>query len=150
MTHSFMVHMSMVQPGIYTGHRLYRVLAALCVLLVLLFAWQLWNRWDWGALLFMAIAAWSAFRCLNLMSSKVEVMSDRVQLRTLAASPREVEFRQLSGVYEEGRGLKSILLFYHPRLENGLFALDEELTLHLPAVNRHDELLATLAAKAPS
>jgi hypothetical protein len=64
------------------------------------------------------------------------------------ASPREVEFRQFSAVYEEGRGLKSILLLYHPRAENGLFALDEEHTLVLPAVNQHEELLAALSASA--
>lgn len=135
---------------IYTGHSLYRLLAALCLLLVLLFGWQLFNRWDWGALLFMVVSAWSAYRCYKLMSSKVEVTDDRVRVLAPGASPREVEFRQFSAVYEEGRGLKSILLLYHPRDENGLFELDEERTLMLPAVNRHDELFAALAAKIPA
>jgi hypothetical protein len=134
----------------YTGHSFYRLLAALCVILILLFAWQLSTRWDWGALLFMAIAAWSAFRCVRLMWSRVEVTDDRVRLVAPGASPREVEFRQLSGVHEEGRGLKSILLVYYPRISTGLLDLDEERTLLLPAVNRHAELLATLAAKVPS
>jgi hypothetical protein len=79
------------------------------------------------------------------MSSKVEVAGDRVRVLAPWASPREVEFRQFSGVYEEGRGLKSIMLLYHPLTETGLFAHDEERTLVLPAVNRHEELLAALA-----
>ncbi|MCC6457397.1 MAG: hypothetical protein IT328_20750 [Caldilineaceae bacterium] len=134
----------------YTGHSFYRLLAALCVILILLFAWQLRARWDWGALLFMAIAAWSAFRCVRLMLSQVEVMDDRVRLVAPGSSPREVEFRQLSEVHEEGRGLKSILLVYYPRMATGLLDLDEERTLLLPAVNGHAELLAALAAKVPS
>src|SRR5688572_22153632 len=127
---------------IYTGHLLYRLLAALCVLLALLFAWQLYNRWDWGALLFLAVAVWSAYRYFVLMSSKVEVNADCVRVLAPGASPREVRFRQFSAVYEEGRGLKSILLLYHPLAANGLFDLDEERTLMLPAVNQHEALLA--------
>lgn len=134
---------------IYTGHIWYRVLAALCVLLALLFAWQLTNRWDWGALLFLGVAIWSAFRCLKLMSSKVELAEDRVRLLAMGAAPREVEYRQLSAVYEEGRGLKSILLLYQPRSETGLITPDEERSLQLPAVNQHEELLAALTAKVP-
>ena len=132
-----------------TGHVLYRVLAALCGLLVLLFGWQLFTRWDWGALLFLGVAAWSAVRCYLLMSSKVVVTDDRVQVLSPGGAPRTVEFRQLSAVYEEGRGLKSILLLYHPRTDAGIFALDEEATLVLPAVNQHAELLAALTAKVP-
>ena len=94
-------------PVIYTGHSFYKVLAALCVLLVLLFAWQLRGGWDWGTLLFMVIAAWSAFRCARLMLSRVELATDRLRLHTAWSSPREVEFRQLSGVFAEGRGLKA-------------------------------------------
>jgi hypothetical protein len=124
-------------------------LAALSIVLVLLFAWQLFNRWDWGALLFLGVAGWSAFRCLVLMLSKVEVINDRVRVLAPRAAPRQVEFRQFSAVYEEGRGLKSILLLYHPRTDSGLFELDEERTLVLPAVNRHEELLAALMAKVP-
>ena len=132
----------------YTGHYLYRVLTALCVLLAALFGWQLYSRWDWGALLFLAVAVWSAARCTILMSSYVEVMDDRVRIMSPASAPREVEFRQFSAVYEEGRGLKSILLLYHPRTDAGIIASDQETTLALPAVNQHEELLATLMARA--
>jgi hypothetical protein len=135
---------------IFTGHILYRLLTALCVLLALLFAWQLMDHWDWGALLFLGVAAWSAVRCWRLMSSKVEVAEDRVRVLAPGASPREVEFRQFSAVYEEGRGLKTILLLYYPRAENGLFTLDEEQTLVLPAVNQHEELFAALTARVPA
>ena len=133
-----------------TGHVLYRVLAALCVLLVLLFGWQLVNGWDWGALLFLGVAGWSAVRCYVLMSSKVEVTDDRVRVLSPGASPREVEFRQLTAVYEEGRGLKSIMLIYYPRIASGLLDLDDERTLVLPAVNQHEELLAALIGKVPA
>jgi hypothetical protein len=132
---------------IYSTHLLYRLLTALCLLLVLLFGWQLYQRWDWGALLFLVIAGWSAFRCYKLMSSKIELAEDRVRIVAPGESAREVQFRQFSAVYEEGRGLKSILLLYHPRAESGLFALDEERTLVLPAVKQHEELLAALTAR---
>jgi len=134
----------------YTGHLLYRVLTALCVLLVLLFAWQLVQQWDWGTLLFLGVAAWSAYRCYIVMSSTVELATDRLRVLAPGAFPREVEFRQLSSVYAEGRFLKSILLLYYPRTETGLLDLDEERTLVLPAVNQHEELLAALTAKVPT
>lgn len=131
----------------FTGHHIYRLLTALCVLLALLFAWQLYNRWDWGALLFFGVAVWSAVRCVILMSSSVEVGKDRVRVLAPGASTREVEFRQLVAVYEEGRGLKSILLLYYPRGENGLIQSDEQRSLSLPAVNGHEALFAALSAQ---
>src|SRR4051794_17971934 len=115
----------------YTGNSFYRLLTVLCVVLVLLFGWQLWNRWDWGALLFLGVAVWSGYRCFLLMSSKVELTDDRVRAIAPGSAPREVLFRQLSSVYEEGRAMKSILLLYHPRAESGLFELDEENSLVL-------------------
>src|SRR3954468_21928151 len=132
---------------IYTGNSIYRVLTAACVALVALFGWQLWNRWDWGALLFFCVAAWCAYRCYVLMSSKIELTEDRVRAIAPGAAPREVLFRQLSSVYEEGRAVKSILLLYHPRSESGLFDLDEENSLALPAVNQQEELFEALNAK---
>ena len=131
----------------YTGHNLYRLLTALCLLLAALFGWQLINRWDWGALLFLGVALWSALRCFRLMASKVEIAADRVRVRVPGATPHEVEFRQFAAIYEEGRGLKSILLLYHPRRADGLFELDQELTLSLPAVNEHDALFQALTAQ---
>lgn len=132
---------------VFTGHHIYRLLAALCVLLALLFAWQLYHRWDWGALLFLGVAAWSAVRCVILMSSKVEMDEDRVRVLAPGTSPREVEFRQLAAVYEEGRGLQSILLLYNPRGENGLIESGDQRSLSLPAVNGHEQLFAALSAQ---
>jgi hypothetical protein len=134
---------------VYTGHHIYKFFTALCLLLALSFAWQLYNLWDWGALLFLGVGLWTAFRCLKFMSSKVEVLDDRVRLSTVGEKTQEVEFRQLSDVYEEGRGLKSILLLFHPRLDTGLLDLDKEQTLTLPPVNKHEELLAALEEKVP-
>jgi hypothetical protein len=131
----------------YTGHVLYRLLTVLCVVLVALFGWQLSQRWDWGALLFLVVAAWSALRCIILMLTKIEVDEERVQVLAPLTAPRSLEFRQCAAVYEEGRGLQSILLLYHPRAETGLLALDEERTFALPAVNRQAELLATLTER---
>jgi hypothetical protein len=70
-----------------------------------------------------------------------------VQLSTVGEKTQEVEYRQLTDVYEEGRGLKSILLVYHPRLDTGLLDLDKEENLSLPPVNQHEELLAALQEK---
>jgi hypothetical protein len=131
----------------YSGHSLYRVLTALCVLLTLAFAWQLVTSWDWGTLLFLLISAWTAVRCAILMSSKIMIAADRLRVQVPLRTPREVEFRQLAAVHEEGRGLKRILVLYHPRNDAGIVTTDEELTLELPAVNDHNALLAALQAR---
>jgi hypothetical protein len=132
---------------IYTGHHIYKLFTLLCVLLTLSFGWQLYNAWDWGALLFMGVGAWTAFRCAKLMTSRVALLDDRVQLSTVGRRTHVVEYRQLTDVYEEGRGLKSILLVYHPHMETTLLDLDKEESLSLPPVNKHEELLAALQAK---
>jgi hypothetical protein len=134
---------------VYKGNSIYRVLTVLCVALVALLGWQLWKSWDWGALLFVVVAAWCAYRCYVLMASKVELTEDRVRATAPGSAPREVLYRQLSSVYEEGRAIKSILLLYYPRGESGLFDLDEENSLVLPAVNEQNELFEALNAKVP-
>ena len=134
---------------IYTTHLLYRFLTALCALLILLFSWQLRAGLEWGTLFFMAVVLWLAVRYAWLTASRVEVEADQVRLYTPLASPREVEFRQFSGVQEVGRGLKSILLLYHPRTATGIFDPDEIRTITLPAVNEHEQLLAALTAQVP-
>lgn len=131
----------------YSGHHIYKFFTALCLLLVLAFAWQVYTLRDWGALLFLMVGGWSAFRCMKFMSSKVDLLDDRVRLSTVGEKTQEVEYRQLTDVYEEGRGLKSILLVYHPRLDTGLLDLDKEENLSLPPVNQHEELLAALQEK---
>jgi hypothetical protein len=140
---------SPLDSGVYSGHSLYRVLTALCVALLLAFAWQLVAKWDWGTLLFLLIAAWTAVRCAILMSSKIMIAAEHLRVQVPLRTPREVEFRQLAAVHEEGRGLKRILLLYHPRNDAGIVTTDVELTLELPAVNDHDALLAVLLAKVP-
>ncbi len=131
----------------YSGHFLYRWLTALCLVLAGVFLWQLVASWDWGELLFLVIAAWSAVRCIILMSSKIEIMPDRLRVRVPMRPAREIAFRQLSEVYEEGRGLRSILLLYYPRTSDGIITTDEAVSMALPAVNGHDELLAALRAQ---
>jgi hypothetical protein len=140
----------MTDSQIYSGHILYRALTALCVLLTLAFAWQLVANWDWGTLLFLLISAWTAVRCAILMSSKIVIAADRLHVQVPLRTPREVEFRQVAAVHEEGRGLKRILILYHPRNDAGIVTIDEELTLELPAVNDHDALLAALQARVPT
>ena len=137
----------MTEPRTFSGHRLYQLLTALCVLLALAFGWQLFTSWDWGELLFLGLALWLAARCVILMSSKVIVGADRVRVQTPLRTPREVEFRQITEVHEEGRGLRSVLVLYHPRNDAGIVTIDELLTLALPAVNDHEALLAALQAQ---
>jgi hypothetical protein len=130
----------------FMAHRLYVALALLCALLVAAFVWQLQAAWDWGALLFVAITAALALHYGRLALARVEVTGDRLRVVQWGAAAREVEFRQLSQVVEEGRGLRAIQLHYHPRGVNGLVVTDDLRTLSLPAVHDHAGLWEALAA----
>ena len=130
----------------FVAHRLYLALALLCGLLVGAFAWQLRAAWDWGALLFLAITGALALHYGRLALARVEVTGDRLRLRQWGAAAREVEFRQLSQVVEEGRGLRALQLHYHPRGGSGLMVTDDLRTLTLPAVQDHAGLWEALAA----
>ena len=134
-------------PVIYPVHPLYRVFALLCVLLTGVFGWQLRAGLDLGTLFFMGVTFWLTLRYLRLVASRVELEADRVRLYMPLMPVQEVEFRQLSAVNEEGRGLKSILLLYHPRAETGLIDADDVRTMSIPAVYEHEELLSALAAQ---
>ena len=141
---------SVTYPVTFRAQPLYWFIAALCVLLILLFGWQLRAGLDWGTLFFMAIALWMTVHYAQLMASRIEIDADRLRLHTPLAAPRVVEFRQISGVHETGRGLKSIVVLYHPRMDTGIVDIDAIRTLHLPAVDKHDELLAMLTAQVRS
>ena len=130
----------------FVAHGLYIAFALLCSLLVGAFAWQLRAAWDWGALLFLAITGVLALHYGRLALARVEVTGDRLRVVQWGAAAREVEFRQLSQVVEEGRGLRTIQLHYHPRGANGLVVTDDLRTLSLPAVQDHTGLWEALAA----
>jgi hypothetical protein len=132
---------------IYPIHPLYRIFALLCVLLTVVFGWQLRAGLDWGTLFFMGVTTFLTLRYLRLVASRVKLDGDRVRLYMPLMPVQEVEFRQLSAVNEEGRGLKSILLLYHPRAETGLLDADDVRTLSIPAVYAHEELLSALTAQ---
>lgn len=141
-----MIH-PVAYPVSYPIHPLYRIFALLCILLTGVFGWQLRAALDWGTLFFMVVTLWLTLRYARLVASRVELEADRVRLHTPLMPVREVEFRQFSGVHEEGRGLRSILLLYHPRTETGILDADDVRTLALPAVNKHEELLSALTAQ---
>lgn len=143
-----------VMPAVYATHLLYRVGAGLCLLLVALFVWEasrslLAGTVEVGTFLFLALAVALLLRNGWLALSRVEVGPQQVTLHRPLLPPRSVIYRQLAEVYEEGRWRKAILLTYHPRRGDGLYELDQLLTLALPAVKDHDGLYAILTARTP-
>lgn len=141
-------------PTVYASHIFYRVGAGLCLILVALFGWELSRTLqrgppEVGTLLFLALAVALLLRNAWMALSRVEVEPAQVTLHRPLLPPRHVAYRQLAGVYEEGRGRKAILLAYHPRRADGMYELDRLSTLALPAVANHAGLYAALVAQTP-
>jgi hypothetical protein len=133
----------------YPVQQWYSVSVVICLALCLLFAWQLTRGFEVGALLFfgvcVAIAAWQ----WRAARTRVAIHEDRLIVTAPFSSDREVEFRQLLDVVQEGRVNPSIMVLYHPRSEDGLLALDDVETLTLPAVQDQITLLDRLEGQVP-
>jgi hypothetical protein len=134
---------------VYHTHVLYRFLAVGCLVMTVVLAWDVIRLRELPTLFFCLVSAalllWSA----RAMFSRVEVTADRVALYMPLTGRREVEFRQLVSVSEEGRWARGLLLIYHPRQEPPLLDLDEMRTLPLPAVDNQDALRASLETRTP-
>lgn len=133
----------------YTVQQWYSVSVVICLALSLLFGWQLARGFEVGALLFfgvcLAIAAWQ----WRAARTRVALHEDRLIVSMPFSNDREVEFRQLLDVVQEGRVNPSIMVIYHPRTEDGLIALDDVETLTLPAVQDQPTLLDRLEGEVP-
>ncbi len=146
---------------VYKPHPRYQWMALGSVLLFLLFAWNLLapvirsGRWaavnlDVGTLFFMAAAIGIALWQGRMALCRVTLTSQSVSLSAPLAQGRTVDFRQLSGVSESGRGGRVITLLYHPIGVNQLVDVDDLKGLALPEVVDQDSLLDYLEERVPA
>ncbi len=131
----------------FTPHFWYKLVALFCGGLMALFGWNLAQRFTFEAAFFVVmligVVAWCGYSTL----SQVAVTSTAVTLQTPLRANRQVEFRQLISVSENGRFNPVITLLYHPHLANGLLDLDEVHSLILPALRDQEQVVTLLAAK---
>ena len=139
----------MSDPKQYPSHLRYKFIALCCLLLAAALGWNLIRRFSLDTLFFfvisLALIAWSLYGIL----SRVEITADSLVLFTPLRANRQVEFRQLIGVSENGRFNPVLTLLYYPRLADGLLDLDDAHSLILPSVNEQEQLLELLEASAP-
>ena len=139
----------MVDRQQYSSHVRYKFIVLGGLLLAVALGWGLTRRFALDALFFFALSlaliAWS----LYAMLSRVEITADRIILLTPLRANRQVEFRQLISVSENGRFNPVLTLLYHPRRADNLLDLDDAHSLILPAVHEQATLLALLEARSP-
>lgn len=127
----------------------YRIFALVSLVMAGLFGWDLLHGVEAGAVLFFVVCLGILIWAVRIMFTKVYLAADRLIVATPLSQQKEVEFRQILSVTEEGRGGKAIVVVYHPRVENGLLDLDRAKTVSLPAVENQDALYEDLVQKAP-
>lgn len=134
---------------IFTAHPLYRGLTLAAAVTAGFALWQMRGQWDILTLLLLLAGVVLTVYFGRLALARITLDARHVHLAMLGARPRRVEYRQLSAVHEEGRGIRSILLLYHPRMDNGLVDTSELHSLNLPATAHGDALLAALTERTP-
>ncbi len=115
-----------------------------------LFAWELTRRFDAGSALYLVISVLLVLWNTRAALTRVALLPDRITLTAPLARPREIEFRQLMSVTEEGRMGRASLVAYHPHTGDGLLDLDDVETAALPMLQDQDTLYATLAKRTPA
>ncbi len=115
-----------------------------------LFAWDLTRRADAGSALYLMISVALVLWNARIALTRVALLPDRITLTAPLARPRQIEFRQLMSVTEEGRMGRALLVAYHPHAGNGLLDLDDVETAALPMLQDQDTLYATLAKRTPA
>lgn len=131
----------------YTSHTLYRVLAVVCLPVMGVLGAQAWRAPEPGTWLFLALSLFVWLHFLRLAATRVTLDGVGVSVERPGARRCTIAYRQIAGVHEEGRGLSSLLVLYHPRGPNGLIDPDELRSLALPALLRQAELLQRLHAR---
>jgi hypothetical protein len=133
----------------YPSDLRYKFIALLCLLFAVGFGWNLTRRFSLDTLLFfvlsLALVTWSVIAML----SRVEVNADSLVLFTPLRASRQVGFRQLISVSENGRFNRVLTLLYYPRSADGLLDLDNPHSLILPALAEQQELFELLEARLP-
>lgn len=131
----------------YRASSLYLVLITAGTVAVGLCAWSLWRQFDWIVLLFLLGCLYATLTFSVQWRSHVTLDAYGLWLHSPLQRCR-IEFRQLDAVHEAGRVTRRLVVTYHPLQENGLIDLETLRAVALPAVERQDELLATLQTEA--
>ncbi len=100
-------------------------------------------------LISLGIALWGAFTALSRVEFTVKSIHIRSPLGSSLFRVRSVEHRQLIDITLGGRLGKSVVLLYHPKLENGLLDLEAANSLFLPVVRNQQDLYNRLKAQVP-
>lgn len=134
----------------YPSQHFYRVFALISLVVAALFAWDLLQGPELGSVLFFGISlgllAWS----VRAAFTNVALAPDHFRVEAPFVRPRQVEYRQILSVTEEGRMSKSIVVAYHPRTTDGLLDLNRADTIVLPAVQNQDALYEQLLQRVPA
>ena len=132
----------------YRASSLYLALITASALAAGLCAWSLWRQFDWIVLLFLLGCLYATLTFSVQWRSHVALDAHGLSLHSPLRRHR-IEFRQLDAVHEAGRVTRRLVVTYHPLQENGLVDLETLRAVALPAVERQDELLATLQTEGP-
>lgn len=127
----------------------YLFFALVSLIMVGLFGWDLARRVEVGTAVFLVISLGLMLWNVRAALTRVALLPDRLTLTMPISRPREIEFRQLMSVTEEGRMGRALLVAYHPHAGNGLLDLDDVETAALPMLQDQDALFAVLSKRAP-
>jgi hypothetical protein len=134
----------------YPSHIRYKFIALFCVLFMAGFGWQLTRNFSLDVLFFLVLSLGLLIWSLYAMFSYLEATAKSLTLFTPLRASRQIEFRQLISVSENGRFNPVLTLLYYPRQADGLLDLDDVHSLILPAVAEQQTLLELLEASAPT
>ena len=135
---------------IYRPTPRYLVFAVISTLMAGLFGWDLARGVEVGTAVFWAISIGLVVWNTRAALTRVALLPDRITVTAPLSRPRQIEFRQLISVTEEGRMGSALLVAYHPHAGNGLLDLDELETAALPMLQGQDALFAALSERTPS
>lgn len=134
----------------YASDLRYKFIALLCLLFAASFGWNLTRRFAVETLFFFGLSLALLVWAVIAMLSHVDITADSIILVSPWRTSRQVGFRQLISVSENGRFNLVLTLVYHPRRADGLLDLDNAHSLILPAVTEQQELFERLEASLPT
>lgn len=139
-----MSHANNLPTTRYTPHLLYRVLAGIGAVVVVLLSIQAWRTPEPAGWFFPVLGVAVLLHFLRLAATRVTLDTHGIRVERPGAQPRTLAYRQLADIHEEGRGLRSLLLLYHPRRADGMIEPDELRSLALPALADQAALMQQL------
>ena len=137
------------EPAGYPPHPRYLLYLVVALGACIYLGWLFLRAPEWTYLFFIALcvasAAWAAWN----LGTAVATDASSIVVRTPLGRARRVDYRQFAEVAPGGRFLPTLVVLYYPLRADGLLDLDELRSLHLPATEARDELLADLQKRTP-